>query len=103
MLPRGERPSVACGIKRIMLVSIHAPARGATFLPCPHSLVQERFNPRSRAGSDFDDYKARLEYEMFQSTLPRGERQHSWEALICKASTAFFREPLIYLMKPDEF
>ena len=57
-----------------MEVSIHAPARGATdeagvpplYLPC--------FNPRSRAGSDQEVVVTAPPVQLFQSTLPRGER-----------------------------
>ena len=56
------------------LVSIHAPARGATGVqPCGHLTLQS-FDPRSRTGSDCrqrgsDDRRSR-----FRSTLPHGER-----------------------------
>ena len=76
-------------------VSIHAPARGATapslILPSNVSMFQStlprgerlpprihvdipiRFNPRSRAGSDFTIQQMQIP-QKFQSTLPRGER-----------------------------
>ena len=38
--------------KYLSLISIHAPARGATLLKTAEVLVQEHFNPRSREGSD---------------------------------------------------
>ena len=36
------------------LISIHAPAKGATFQTLKNSLVTLDFNPRSREGSDAD-------------------------------------------------
>ena len=102
---------------RSILISIHAPARGATYLPCIASLncsafqstlprgerpgfttvkqYVQNFNPRSREGSDylFENiiYHALISIHapargatlylnqqpaqnLFQSTLPRGER-----------------------------
>ena len=51
-LPRGERPMFLDLIGGRSKVSIHAPARGAT-LPRPVVLrTHQRFNPRSREGSD---------------------------------------------------
>ena len=56
------------------LVSIHAPAWGATAHPGPDVAHGGRFNPRSRVGSDGSDgFKSRYRHR-FQSTLPRGER-----------------------------
>ena len=50
-LPRGERLDVDCFLHKINVISIHAPARGAT-------------------STNFMSYDKSL----FQSTLPRGER-----------------------------
>ena len=115
-LPRGERPTtVSRRFRRrrfnprsregsdadtaaefgVPAVSIHAPARGATFecgdflaggefqstLPRGERLTTKAdltyfqgFNPRSREGSDIsrEDF---FTHEGFQSTLPRGERR----------------------------
>ena len=80
------------------MVSIHAPARGATWLSHPVRGFSRCFNPRSREGSDrfpdgtvhgwrcfnprsregsdpFSHYSDACP-GMFQSTLPRGERHH---------------------------
>ena len=55
-------------------ISIHAPARGATVFR-PTMILQKRyFNPRSREGSDVSISKMNITAELFQSTLPRGER-----------------------------
>ena len=80
-----------------MWISIHAPARGATLCDKPDSSMNAYFNPRSREGSDgkakiynHDRYNFNprsregsdlaviasfAASEVFQSTLPRGERQ----------------------------
>ena len=78
-------------------ISIHAPARGATPIPHHNHKIQEYFNPRSREGSDGSpsnmspsclNFNPRsregsdktsaadpASTELFQSTLPRGERR----------------------------
>ena len=53
-LPRGERLKGVTGAEELYKISIHAPARGATFLSISHVPRRE-----------------------FQSTLPRGERRLS--------------------------
>ena len=79
------------------VISIHAPARGATQWGVWVTAYARNFNPRSRKGSDFkdmtvlynilyisihapargatkvDDIDQKLD-ELFQSTLPQGER-----------------------------
>ncbi len=60
-----------------MTVSIHAPARGATWVRVPGSCPFKRFNPRPRAGGDeyhFSKYVLNLP---FQSTPPRGGRLYA--------------------------
>mgnify|MGYP006912635909 CR=1 FL=1 len=83
--------------KFFLRISIHAPARGATTLNFPPSESSAYFNPRSREGSDnicsktglvIQDFNPRSRegsdwvraflcalFEIFQSTLPRGERR----------------------------
>ena len=57
-----------------VFISIHAPARGATGYNRCDLYPASDFNPRSREGSDdFILSMADLLY-LFQSTLPRGER-----------------------------
>ena len=51
-LPRRERPGVAAVKTAADFISIHAPAKGATFRKWPHSRHFRNFNPRSREGSD---------------------------------------------------
>ena len=54
-LPRGERHDQAPETAFTIGISIHAPARGATYF-----------------------YRVDHEILIFQSTLPRGERRHRW-------------------------
>jgi len=94
--PAGGATRAAVDAGFVKIVSIHAPAGGATSPPHELSPSPARFNPRSRGGSDAlraaaaesgagfnprsrggsDDGEAlRLAaQELFQSTLPRGER-----------------------------
>ena len=70
----GSDPRLAGHPGEAKKVSIHAPAGGATFLSFAHVSSFSSFNSRSRGGSDpvldtIQDLK-----ELFQFTLPRGER-----------------------------
>ena len=49
---RGATDSSADSISAVSAVSIHAPARGATTPACRRRLCRCRFNPRARAGRD---------------------------------------------------
>ena len=82
----------------LCLISIHAPARGATLFWFFLTVQVHHFNPRSREGSDSNQFTvltshqnfnprsregsdsappvATIIIETFQSTLPRGERRH---------------------------
>ena len=51
-LPHGERHRVCAEHARVISVSIHAPARGATSFLLPWMVSPPCFNPRSRTGSD---------------------------------------------------
>jgi len=68
------------------MVSIHAPARGATKWRCNFCGLS-RFNPRPRAGGDECDFHW-IASGGFQSTPPRGGRPiagtgaHSWTVSI---------------------
>ena len=55
-------------------VSIHAPAWGATRGAPSSDLSIRCFNPRSRVGSDREEFGPARTPGVFQSTLPRGER-----------------------------
>ena len=98
-LPRGERLHhlEVCSLQH--LISIHAPTRGATnwtpslilsmkyFNPRSHEgsdvlhllhlLSQNNFNPRSHEGSDIFGISFPSFSQLFQSTLPRGERRNN--------------------------
>ena len=89
--------SISFDICTITAISIHAPTRGATFAASFMALFIADFNPRSHEGSDVfgrckhiyeqnfnprshegsDDWMITLKVclSLFQSTLPRGERQ----------------------------
>ena len=56
-------------------ISIHAPTRGATILCNVLLLIVTYFNPRSHEGSDATKTYVAMAAQIFQSTLPRGERQ----------------------------
>ena len=51
-LPRGERPLLSAVYVLTVEISIHAPARGATYSVAILSTSCSDFNPRSREGSD---------------------------------------------------
>ena len=55
-------------------ISIHAPAWGATLFSLWQSGILCHFNPRSRVGSDGLSMTLSVDLNVFQSTLPRGER-----------------------------
>ena len=73
-LPRGERLDVDMGMQLRTSVSIHAPARGATDLhvtDCRVVLFQSTLPAR---GATTPTASSRRDRNVFQSTLPRGER-----------------------------
>ena len=69
-------------------VSIHAPARGATWSCRPGSPHHASFNPRARAGRDFNDKQIQARLDEFQSTRPRGARR-SGRATIARTVASF--------------
>ena len=56
------------------VVSIHAPAWGATSIHPAASSQTVSFNPRARMGRDWHGYALHLLYYQFQSTRPHGAR-----------------------------
>ena len=74
-LPRGERLSFYIFYCWGYVISIHAPAWGATITLIFYEQNVHNFNPRSRVGSDLEGDYIFLTANVFQSTLPRGERQ----------------------------
>ena len=94
--PRGARPFAVHTVNIFCLVSIHAPAGGATILPTPHltrlgflstrprgarpsqpppSPARVGFYPRARGGRDSASLYLLLFDWLFLSTRPRGARQ----------------------------
>jgi len=73
-LPRGERPGPSNIYDGLDSISIHAPARGATWCWNLSVTCGIYFNPRSREGSDLSQSMSLVSFSKFQSTLPRGER-----------------------------
>ena len=75
---RGEKATKA---RLGTVVSIHAPAWGATTDPRPAACRRPCFNPRTRVGCDKYSANVPLSEIKFQSTHPRGVRQrrcHLW-------------------------
>ena len=60
-----------------MVISIHAPARGATDDVVQHEDVGVNFNPRTREGCDARAHPREERTAGFQSTHPRGVRPQS--------------------------
>ena len=56
-------------------ISIHAPTRGATRFRLREPQFPVNFNPRSHKGSDAGACRRISCVDIFQSTLPQGERQ----------------------------
>ena len=81
--PRSREGSDA-GVDKDVLdvdISIHAPAKGATFSRCATSRAAAHFNPRSREGSDVRDTITGAFDAAFQSTLPRRERRRTFDGI----------------------
>ena len=71
------------------MVSIHAPARGATQPFMLKYKVSGSFNSRSREGSDLPTVKVFSSLYPFQFTLPRGERPSGIRSIISKLGFQF--------------
>ena len=72
--PRGVRPTSLNAMISHAVVSIHAPAWGATCWARYRGKKRAGFNPRTRVGCDFErEVKMEL-LSLFQSTHPRGVR-----------------------------
>ena len=73
--PHGARRT-AQGLGRCgKMVSIHAPAWGATQYLCQNTLFIYCFNPRARMGRDDGGYHDDPVQQWFQSTRPHGARR----------------------------
>ena len=73
-LPRRERLKLY-KIKLRKGISIHAPTKGATKVTDEEWEILKNFNPRSHEGSDLLTKIVNGVQILFQSTLPRRERQ----------------------------
>ena len=86
--PRGARRLHHVDCVHDVVVSIHAPAWGATFNVLYGLTIVCSFNPRARAGRDpLSSWHAALSL-MFQSTRPRGARRFSPS---CSSSASGFQ------------
>ena len=74
-LPRRERHKKIYTKTDYSRVSIHAPTKGATLCCTAFSKASICFNPRSHEGSDYFNPADISKRKLFQSTLPRRERQ----------------------------
>ena len=93
--PRGARPAATCeqtsaasfnprahagrdldaaAAAGALIVSIHAPTRGATRAGRTRCRARCCFNPRAHAGRDISPFRSRATAALFQSTRPRGAR-----------------------------
>ena len=59
------------------VVSIHAPTRGATFTDKQKRLDSNSFNPRTHTGCDKELFAYQAKKFWFQSTHPHGVRQYT--------------------------
>ena len=73
--PRGVRPHQGARPPASGIVSIHAPAWGATFPRRDSRSFRVCFNPRTRVGCDPSITASAPSPHLFQSTHPRGVRQ----------------------------
>ena len=73
--PRGVRRGHADACRTHYIVSIHAPAWGATPRPLTGFLRHKSFNPRTLVGCDWRPCWAFPSASRFQSTHPRGVRR----------------------------
>ena len=78
--PRGVRHDLLRYFGQPTNVSIHAPARGATYSGRCKRASEARFNPRTREGCDESSPTSKSSASSFQSTHPRGVRHHQTSA-----------------------
>ena len=72
--PHGVRPTDHDILRNLLLVSIHAPTRGATEINLAHIYLSFCFNPRIHTGCDITELSEAVEADRFQSTHPHGVR-----------------------------
>ncbi len=73
--PHGGRPASVTSSLRMALVSIHAPAWGATHACRGNHNGRQCFNPRPRLGGDLLSLSSLNLISLFQSTPPHGGRR----------------------------
>ena len=73
--PHGGRPYTCYPLCSALVVSIHAPARGATTPSNYYRKPTLCFNPRPRTGGDSAGHPDNLPCTLFQSTPPHGGRR----------------------------
>ena len=73
-LPRRERLTFFTFLPLVVVISIHAPTKGATNQTLLTIIYISNFNPRSHEGSDIFQNLRFSSSILFQSTLPRRER-----------------------------
>ena len=95
--PRGARHRYGRSGCQCSIVSIHAPAWGATGVWEKGCYGRLSFNPRARVGRDIPKGAKAREREMFQSTRPRGARPPHHNSLRDKDFFRVIREPLLPL------
>ena len=86
--PRGARQIEGQSTVLYHVVSIHAPAWGATADAYAYELHINRFNPRARVGRDVTPAPTTSKPPAFQSTRPRGARLALSQSLLqaCRVS-----------------
>jgi len=82
-LPHGERPIYSNAFSYYNYFNPRS-RTGSDIYDLGGDLWQKYFNPRSRTGSDLDNGDIYYGVEIFQSTLPHGERQHNILTVYCK-------------------
>jgi len=72
--PRRARPAAGYYLDTVTGVSIHAPAKGATYTLIIFLITNSGFNPRAREGRDLYCRIYQMQNYQFQSTRPRRAR-----------------------------
>ncbi len=85
--PRGARRALVPAAVRLLDVSIHAPARGATGCPCWSTPARRSFNPRARAGRDGRGHRAAVGQHRFN---PRARAGRDRGTPGCQGSSSRF-------------
>ena len=76
-LPQGERPLTGHWHVRVIMISIHAPTRGATAVSSVGCMKNKISIHAPTRGATLEDKNGNKIWE-FQSTLPQGERRYAY-------------------------